>query len=223
MSRAEDIRANIAAMEARIAAACSRASRARSEVRLVAVTKTFPATDVTHAIAAGMTDVGENKVQETRDKKPSVASAARWHLIGHLQSNKVKDAVRLFDVIQTVDSVELAEKIARAADALGKQQEVLLQVNVGGEMQKSGVSGGAVSELARKVAALPSIRLTGLMTIPPLGDAAAMRPHFRELAAIRHDLGLGELSMGMTDDFEVAIEEGATLIRVGRAIFGARG
>ncbi len=223
MSRAEDIRANIDALETRIAAACTRASRARSAVRLVAVTKTFPATDVAHAIAAGMTDVGENKVQETRDKKPSVVSAARWHLIGHLQSNKAKDAVRLFDVIQTVDSVELAEKIARAADALGKRQQVLLQVNVGGETQKSGVSGGDVSELARKIAALPSIRLTGLMTIPPLGDAAAMRPHFRELAAIRHDLGLEELSMGMTDDFEVAIEEGATLIRVGRAIFGARG
>lgn len=223
MSRAEDIRANIGALETRIAAACTRASRARSAVRLVAVTKTFPATDVAHAIAAGMTDVGENKVQETRDKKPSVVSAARWHLIGHLQSNKAKDAVRLFDVIQTVDSVELAEKIARAADALGKRQQVLLQVNVGGETQKSGVSGGDVSELARKIAALPSIRLTGLMTIPPLGDAAAMRPHFRELAAIRHDLGLEELSMGMTDDFEVAIEEGATLIRVGRAIFGARG
>lgn len=223
MSRAEEIRTNIAALEVRITAACTRGSRMRSAVRLVAVTKTFPFTDVDHAIAAGMTDVGENKVQETRDKKPSVASAARWHLVGHLQSNKAKDAVRLFDVIQTVDSVELAEKIARAADALGKRQEVLLQVNVGGETQKSGVHGEAVSELAKRVAALPSIRLTGLMTIPPLGDAEAMRPHFRELAAMRHDLGLEELSMGMTDDFEVAIEEGATLIRVGRAIFGARG
>lgn len=223
MLRADDIRANLAAVEARIAAACARASRARSDVKLVAVTKTFPATDVEHAIAAGMTDVGENKVQETRDKKPSVASEARWHLIGHLQSNKAKDAVRLYDVIQTVDSVELAEKIARASEALGKRQEVLLQVNVGGEAQKSGVDAAAVPALAKTVGALPSLLLTGLMTIPPLGDSEAMRPYFRDLAKIGHDLGLQELSMGMTDDFEVAIEEGATIIRVGRAIFGARG
>ena len=221
--RADAIRANLAALETRIAAACARASRERSAVTLVAVTKTFPATDVEHAIAAGMTDVGENKVQETRDKKPLVSAAARWHLIGHLQSNKAKDAVRLYDVIQTVDSIELAEKLARAAEAAGKTQDVLLQVNVGGEAQKSGVDPGAVAELAKKVSRLPSIRLAGLMTIPPLGDPEAMRPYFRELARMRHDLGLEELSMGMTDDFEVAIEEGATIVRVGRAIFGARG
>lgn len=223
MSRADQIRANIAALQARIAAACARASRARSEVRLVAVTKTFPATDVDHAIAAGMTDVGENKVQEARDKKPSVASAARWHLIGHLQSNKARDAVRLFDVIQTVDSVELAEKIAHVADSLGKCQEVLLQVNVGRESQKSGAEIEDVAGLVRRVSGMPSLHLSGLMTIPPVGESEAMRPHFRELARMGHDLGLQELSMGMTDDFEVAVEEGATIIRVGRAIFGARG
>ena len=222
MSRADQIRENAAALEARIAAACARAGRARVDVQLVAVSKTFPAADVDHAIAAGMTDIGENKVQETREKKPLVHGSARWHLIGHLQSNKAKDAVRLFDVIQTIDSIELAERVARLAESEGKRQEVLLQVNVGGETQKSGSELRDVAELARRASALPSLHLSGLMTIPPLGDAEAMRPYFRALRRLRDDLGLRELSMGMTDDFEVAIEEGATLIRVGRAIFGAR-
>ena len=140
MQRADEIRANAAAVEARIAAACVRAGRARETVRLVAVTKTFPASDVDHALAAGMTDAGENKVQEARDKRPSVQRSARWHLIGHLQSNKARHAVALFDVIQTIDSERLAEKVARAAEAAGKLQEVLLQVNIGREPQKSGVS-----------------------------------------------------------------------------------
>jgi pyridoxal phosphate enzyme (YggS family) len=222
VSRADDIRAGIASVEARIAAACARAGRARNDVRLVAVSKTFPASDVDAAIAAGMTDVGENKVQEARDKQPSVAGRARWHLIGHLQSNKAKDAVRLFDVIQTVDSVELAAKIARAAESAGKRQEVLLQVNIGREDQKSGVEPQAVAELTRRIAELPSIHVSGLMAIPPAGEPEATRPYFRELRAMRDDLGLSELSMGMTDDFETAIEEGATIVRVGRAIFGSR-
>ncbi|HEX2059866.1 MAG TPA: YggS family pyridoxal phosphate-dependent enzyme [Thermoanaerobaculia bacterium] len=217
--RAEEIRSNIEALEARIAAACARAGRSRGDVHLVAVSKTFPAGDVDHAIAAGMTDIGENKVQEARDKKPSVAGSARWHLIGHLQSNKAKDAVRLFDVIQTVDSIELAERIARLAE---KRQEILLQVNIGREPQKSGVDPSRAAELAKRIAAVPELQLSGLMTIPPAGEAEEMRPYFRELRAMRDDLGLRELSMGMTDDFEVAIEEGATIIRVGRAIFGAR-
>jgi pyridoxal phosphate enzyme (YggS family) len=211
MSRADEIRANIAALEARIAAACARAGRKRSEVTLVAVSKTFPASDVELAIEAGMTDIGENKVQEARDKKPNVSRAARWHLIGHLQSNKVKDAVQWFDVIQTVDSIELAEKIARQG-----KPELLLQVNIGREPQKSGVDPSEVAALAKR------IPLRGLMAIPPVGAAEEMRPYFRELRALRDECGLEELSMGMTDDFEVAIEEGATIIRVGRAIFGNR-
>jgi len=223
VSRADEIRANIADIETRIAAACARAGRDRAEVTLVAVTKTFPASDVEHAIAAGMSDVGENKVQEGREKRPLVKASARWHLIGHLQSNKAKDAVRLFDVIQTVDSIALAERIARMAEAEGKRQEVMLQVNVGGEEQKSGAEPSEVAEIAQRVRHLPSLQLTGLMTIPPVGEADAMRPYFRELKAMRDDLGVRHLSMGMTDDFEVAIEEGATLIRVGRAIFGSRG
>ncbi|HEU4888702.1 MAG TPA: YggS family pyridoxal phosphate-dependent enzyme [Thermoanaerobaculia bacterium] len=222
MSRADDIRAGAAAVEARIAAACVRAGRVREDVKLVAVSKTFPASDVEHVIAAGIADVGENKVQEARDKKPSVAGSSRWHLIGHLQSNKAKDAVRLFDVIQSVDSAELAEKIARAADSAGKQQEILLQVNIGRESQKSGASPDDVAELVRRIGALPSVKLSGLMAIPPAGEPEEVRPHFRALRAMRDDLGLTELSMGMTDDFEVAIEEGATIVRVGRAIFGSR-
>jgi pyridoxal phosphate enzyme (YggS family) len=222
VSRADEIRLGLAALETRIAAACARSGRMRSSVRLVAVSKTFPAADVDHAIAAGMTDIGENKVQETRDKKPLVTGDARWHLIGHLQSNKAKDAVRLFDVIQTVDSIELAEKIARAAESAGKRQDVLLQVNIGRELQKSGAEPESVPELTRRIAGIPAIHLTGLMTIPPVGEAEAMRPYFRELRTMRHDLALTELSMGMTDDFEIAIEEGATIIRVGRAIFGLR-
>lgn len=222
MSRAEDIRANLAALETRIAAACARAGRNREEVTLVAVTKTFPAADVDHAIAAGARDVGENKVQEGRDKKPLVTAAARWHLIGHLQSNKARDAVRLFDVIQSVDSYELAERIARQAESIGKRQEVLLQVNIGREAQKSGAEIDDVPSLVARLSALSPIHLNGLMAIPPIGEGEDVRPYFRELRALRDAAGLRELSMGMTDDFETAIEEGATIIRVGRAIFGAR-
>lgn len=222
MSRPDEIRAGLRAVEARIAAACARSGRARDEVKLVAVSKTFPASDVEHALAAGAADIGENKVQEARDKKPAVTGNARWHLIGHLQSNKARDAVRLFDVIQTVDSIDLAEKIARAADSAGKRQDVLLQVNVGREPQKSGVMPEEAAELVRRIGALAAIHVTGLMAIPPAGEAEEARLHFRALRAMRDDLGVTELSMGMTDDFEVAIEEGATIVRVGRAIFGSR-
>jgi pyridoxal phosphate enzyme (YggS family) len=223
VSRTDEIAANLGSVEARIAKACERSGRKRQDVTLVAVTKTFPASDVDLAIAAGATNVGENKVQETRDKKPAVTGVARWHLIGHLQSNKAKDAVRLFDVIHTVDSIELAERLARLAGEAGKRQEVMLQVNVGGEEQKSGAEPRDLSAIAQRVKQLDSLHVVGLMTIPPLGEAEAMRPYFRQLRAMRDDLGLEHLSMGMTDDFEVAIEEGATVIRVGRAIFGSRG
>jgi pyridoxal phosphate enzyme (YggS family) len=223
VSRADEIAGNAAAVEQRIAAACDRAGRARASVQLVAVTKTFPAEDVSAAIAAGMTDVGENRVQETRDKQPLVSGSARWHLIGHLQTNKAKDAVRLFNVIQTVDSLDLGQKLARAAEAAGKRPEILIEVNIGGEPQKAGVDPAEVAALAAALRALPALHLTGLMTIPPHDEPEAMRPHFRELRALRDQLELEQLSMGMTDDFEVAIEEGATIIRVGRAIFGSRG
>ena len=222
MSDAASIRENAAAVRARIAAACARAGRDASEVTLVAVTKVFPAGDVEAAIAAGVTDVGENRVQEARDKKPLVHGSARWHLIGHLQSNKAKDAVRLFDVIQTVDSLDLGQKIARAAEAAGKRQEILLQVNIGNEEQKSGADRAAVPALVKALRAVDALDLRGLMAIPPAGAPEETRRYFRELRALRDSVGVEQLSMGMSEDFEVAVEEGATIVRVGRAIFGSR-
>ena len=214
------IRDDLQSVERRIAQACARAGRRRDEVTLVAVSKTKPAEMIDEAIAAGVTEVGENRVQEARDKKPLVRGHARWHLIGHLQSNKAKDAVRLFDVIQTIDRTDLAEKVARAAASAGKVQEVLIEVNIGNEPQKSGAAPADAGALADSVHKLDALRLRGLMAIPPAEDA---RRSFGELRALRDRLGLEELSMGMTDDFETAIEEGATIIRVGRAIFGERG
>ncbi len=219
------VRENVAAVRARITAACSRAGRRSDTVTLIAVSKTFTAAAVDEAIEAGITDVGENRVQEAREKRPLVRATPPtvWHLIGHLQSNKAKDAVRLFDVIQTVDSLALAGKIAKAAEGEGKRQEILLQVNAGEEAQKSGAPKEGIAELAAAIQAMPSLHLRGLMAIPPVGTADQSRPYFRELRSLRDALGLEHLSMGMSEDFEVAIEEGATLVRVGRAIFGSRG
>ena len=217
------VRDNIAAVEARIVRACATAGRAREDVKLVAVSKTFPADLIDEAIAAGITDVGENRVQEARDKKPLVRGSARWHLIGHLQTNKAKDAVKLFDVVQAVDSLDLAEKLARAAESQGKTMEILLQVNIGDEPQKSGIARSDVDAIAKRASALSPLHLAGLMAIPPIGTADESRPYFRELRTMRDALGLKELSMGMSEDFEAAIEEGSTIVRVGRAIFGSRG
>lgn len=217
------IRDNVVAVEERIARTCDRAGRAREDVILVGVSKTFPPEFVDEAIVAGIGEVGENRVQEARDKKPLVRGSARWHLIGHLQTNKAKDAVRLFDVIQAVDSLDLAEKLARAAEGQGKRLDVMLQVNLGDELQKSGIARGDVDGIAKQVAILTPLRMIGLMAIPPVGTPDESRPYFRELRAMRDALGLQHLSMGMSEDFEVAIEEGATMIRVGRAIFGSRG
>ena len=217
------IRDNIAAVEKRIERACARAGRAREDVKLVAVSKTFPAEFVDEAIAAGITEIGENRVQEARDKKPLVHGSVRWHLIGHLQTNKARDAVKLFDVIEAVDSLDLAEKLARAADGQARTIDVMLQVNIGDEPQKSGLGRGDVDAIARQVAMLAPLRLIGLMVIPPVGTPDESRPYFRELRSMRDALGLKELSMGMSEDFEAAIEEGSTMVRVGRAIFGSRG
>jgi pyridoxal phosphate enzyme (YggS family) len=223
MLSAEEILANVRAVEKRIAAACGRAERAVESVTLIAVTKTFPAAAAEAAIAAGIRDLGENRVQEGREKIARVSGRARWHLIGHLQTNKARDAVKAFDVIQTVDSLGLAEKISRAAVEAGKTQDVLLQVNIGGEEQKSGAGPDELSRLLGDVRALDALEVRGLMAIPPIGTQDDAHRHFRALRELRDRLGLAELSMGMTDDFEIAIEEGSTMIRVGRAIFGARG
>jgi pyridoxal phosphate enzyme, YggS family len=216
------IRDNVAAVEERIVRACVRAGRSRQDVMLVGVSKTFPAELVDEVIASGISNVGENRVQEAREKKPLVHGSARWHLIGHLQTNKAKDAVKLFDVIQAVDSLDLAEKLARAAEGHGKRQDVMLQVNIGDESQKSGIARGDADAIAKQVAALASLRVIGLMAIPPVGTPEESRPYFRELRVMRDSLGLEHLSMGMSEDFETAIEEGSTMVRVGRAIFGSR-
>jgi pyridoxal phosphate enzyme (YggS family) len=218
----DEIRANVAAVNARIEAACTRAGRDRRDVTLVAVSKTFPPEAVSHAVAAGITDIGENRVQEAGEKWSAGALAgARLHLIGHLQSNKAKDAVGIFDMIETVDSAGLAEKIAKAAESVGKWQEVLLQINIGREEQKSGADPRDAASIMRSIESMDSLLLRGLMTIPPADDDP--RRWFREMRAIRDDLGLKELSMGMSEDYEIAIEEGSTIVRVGRAIFGSRG
>jgi pyridoxal phosphate enzyme (YggS family) len=223
MLSADAIAANAREVEARIAAACVRAGRSPSEVTLIAVTKTFPADAVDAAIAAGITNVGENRVQEVRDKQPLVTGKVRWHLIGHLQSNKARDAVRLFDMIQSVDSIELAEKLARAAEGAESPREILLQVNIGREPQKSGIDPAEVAQAVKRMAAYPSLRLRGLMAIPPAGEPEETRRFFRELRAMRDAEGMEQLSMGMSEDYEVAVEEGSTMVRVGRAIFGSRG
>jgi hypothetical protein len=223
-----DLRPSLREIEARIACACERSGRRRDEVALIAVTKTHGAEIVEAAIEAGIAEIGENRVQEAREKIGRVRGRARWHLIGHLQSNKAAEAARLFDVVQSVDSEALAAKLGRAAAAEGKTIDVLIQVNVGGELQKSGVEPPAAAGLARAIEAIPSLRFRGLMTVPPFLPPEEMRPHFRALRELRDALrasyeNCSELSMGMSDDFEVAIEEGATMIRLGRALFGARG
>ncbi len=214
--------ANLAAVRARIAAAARRAGRDPASVRLIAVAKTKSAALVQAAIAAGVTDIGENYVQEAVAKRAAVVDGgARWHLIGHLQRNKAAKAVEAFDCIQTLDSAPLGAALARHAAARGRALRVLVEVRLGGEATKSGVEPAALPALLDAVRD-PHLVIDGLMTVPPPGTPERVRPYFRELRALAARAGLRELSMGMTDDFEVAIEEGATMVRIGRAIFGAR-
>ncbi len=203
----DEIRSNFEKVTVRIAAACERAGRSVAHVTLVAVTKTFPAEAVGAAIAAGATNIGENRVQEARDKKPLVSGRAKWHLIGHLQSNKAKDAVRLFEVIETIDSVDLAQKVGAAAAKLQKRQEIMLEVNIGREPQKNGADPDDVPSLVKEIGAMPEVHLRGLMGIPPHGEPEETRRWFRALRELHDRAGLEQLSMGMTEDFEVAIEE----------------
>ncbi len=213
----------LALVRARIAAAARRAGRAPEAVRLVAVSKTQPVEALVAAWQAGVTDFGENRVQEAQAKLPAARErgvAATWHLVGHLQSNKARDAVQLFDILQSVDSLRCAEAVARAARA---PMRVLLEVNVAGEATKYGFPPGELPVAYRAAAAIPELRVEGLMTVAPqVPDPKAVRPLFRQLRRLAGELGLRECSMGMTDDFEVAIEEGATMVRIGRAIFGPR-
>ncbi len=218
------------AVRYRMAAACARSGRDPSTVRLVAVTKTVPAAVVREALASGHDLFGENRVQEALAKIPEVGGTARWHMIGHLQKNKARHAVGVFECIHSVDGIELGRELDKRAAAAGIRQAVLVQVNLSKEETKSGVEEAALFPLLEGLVGLPNLDVRGLMTIPPpVEDAEENRRWFavlreaRERAEREFGLPLPELSMGMTDDFEVAIEEGATLVRVGRAIFGERG
>ncbi|MFW5901828.1 MAG: YggS family pyridoxal phosphate-dependent enzyme [Thermodesulfobacteriota bacterium] len=222
----------IAHIQERIRSAARACSRDPEMIRLVAVSKTVPAERIRPAIAAGVRILGENYIQEAGEKIEALADQpVSWHFIGHLQSNKAKFAVRWFDLIHTVDSLKLAREIDKQAAKLGKVQDVLVQVNVGGEASKAGLSPEETEALLHSLGRLGNLSVKGLMTIPPYFDAPdTVRPYFRELAELREHLAekaiagihLEELSMGMTGDFEAAIAEGATLVRIGSAIFGER-
>jgi pyridoxal phosphate enzyme (YggS family) len=220
---------NLAEVRAAIAAACRKVGRDPAEVRLVAVSKTVDADRVRQALAAGQDLFGENYLQEAKDKIAALRRQASWHLVGHLQTNKAKPAVELFDLIHAVDRGKLARALDAAAAQLGKVQDVLMQVNQAGEETKSGVAPEAAANLLKEVTQLPHLRVMGLMTMPPwFADPEAVRPYFKALRELRDrlqdesGLPLPELSMGMSSDFAVAVEEGATLVRVGTAIFGQR-
>ena len=223
-----DIRVNLERTRDRIARAAERSGRPPEDVTLVAVAKTFPVHVVKEAIAAGIGDVGENRAQELRDKVAVLGDRVRWHFVGHLQTNKVRTVVGGIVLLHSVDRYGLAEAVARRARSLDMVQDVLLEVNISGEPSKHGVEPAAAQDLASEVAALEGVRVRGLMTMPPLTENPDdSRPYFRDLATLRDDLvgslpDATELSMGMTRDFEVGVEEGATLVRIGEAIFGPR-
>jgi len=224
---------NLKEIRRRIADAAKRAGRDPGEVKLIAVSKTHPAATLREAIAAGVTVFGENKMQESEGKIVEIGrAAAEWHLIGHLQSNKARKAVQLFDVIHSVDSVELAERLERICLEESRDDlSVFVQVDIASENTKSGISPDELPGLVEFLKGCKCLRFNGLMLLPPFfDDPEAVRPYFKRLKAIRDDLalqnafvnGTGELSMGMSHDFEIAIEEGATIVRVGTAIFGER-
>lgn len=228
MSAGESVRERSARVLDRMARATARAGRRPEDVRLVAVGKTHPVERIGEAFEAGLRAFGENYVQEA-EAKVRAFPGAEWHLVGKLQGNKVKKAVSLFSWIQTADSLELLGEISRRAEEAGKVLPVLIEVNLAGEGTKAGVAPDAVGRLADAAADLPGIRLRGLMAIPPwTDDPERSRRHFARLREIlsacasREGAGMTELSMGMSDDFETAIEEGATIVRVGTAIFGSR-
>jgi len=212
-------------VEGRIRHAVERNGRKRSEITLVAVSKKFSAGRIREAYHAGIRDFGENYVQEFVEKRSELAnlSDARFHLIGHLQSNKARIACEIFDVVQTVDSARLLGRLNAAAAERNKIIEVLLEVKLSAEQAKSGAQPEEVPQLLRAAGDCPHLKVTGLMTMPPWSDDPEhSRPYFQQLAELGRRYGLPQLSMGMSGDFELAIEEGATLIRVGTALFGRR-
>jgi len=229
------IRENIAALQEQIAAAAKRCGRRSDEVALMAVTKTHPPDRIREAYAAGLRLFGENRVQEFSGKAAALADlpAAQWHMIGHLQSNKAAKAAELFRAVDSVDSVKLAEKLDAAARSLNQKLQILIEVNVGGEAAKSGVARDSLEleELLLAAPRLEALEFRGLMTVPPFTeDSEGARPYFRKLRFLREQIATRKLpaitmeilSMGMSHDFAVGIEEGSTCIRIGTAIFGAR-
>jgi len=224
-----DLAANLESIRQRIKAACDRCDREPNSLTLLAVTKTQPPEIVSAAADLGLLVFGENKVQEAKAKIPLCPGKLRWHFIGHLQSNKCRDAVHLFQMIQGVDSLSLAQEINQRAGEAAKTMPVLLEVNLAGEASKFGYPPKALLAELNAINALPRIEVHGLMTVPPWSpDAEQSRPHFRRLRELKAEceqvLGapLPHLSMGMSGDFEVAIEEGATMVRIGTALFGPR-
>jgi hypothetical protein len=220
---------NLEKVQQRIRAACERAGRDPASVTLLAVSKTHPPEIIKAAADCGQIDFGENKVQEAKAKIPLCPGKLRWHFIGHLQSNKCRDAVELFAMIQSVDSLPLAQEINKRAEQAAKRMPVLMEVNVAGEASKFGYQPERLLAELKELNALPRLEIHGLMTVPPWSpEAEASRPHFRRLRQLKEQaeqaLGtpLPHLSMGMSGDFEIAIEEGATLVRVGTALFGPR-
>jgi pyridoxal phosphate enzyme (YggS family) len=224
------IAANWQRVRAAIEAASARANRDPEEVRVIAATKTKSADVVREAIASGLRDFGENYVQEAAGKIAAVGAGVHWHMIGHLQRNKAARAVELFDIIQTLDSVGLGRTLSRLGAERGRAVRVLLEVNLGGEASKAGIQAEQAPGLLAALAGEEYLSIEGLMTVPPPGPPDVARSFFRELRCLRDRLQqaapanarLRELSMGMTDDFEVAIEEGATMVRIGRALLGER-
>lgn len=224
---------NIQSIQARIALAAASCGRPPEDVALLVISKTFPRDRIAQAVAAGMRRFGENRVQEAETKIPFMDGTPRleWHLVGHLQSNKARRAVELFDVIHSLDSIRLAARLSQASLEIGKITSVLLQVDLGGEATKFGAPPDEVRPIVEAVADFKGIRLDGLMTVPPFcEDPEDVRPYFRQLRQLEQALeaqhpgclGQRHLSMGMSHDFEVAIQEGATIVRIGTSIFGTR-
>jgi pyridoxal phosphate enzyme (YggS family) len=230
------VRENLTLIRDRIASACARVGRAPSEVTLIAVSKTFTLARIQEAIECGVRTMGENRVQEAAAKIEAFRQAGdapklEWHLIGHLQSNKARRAVELFDAIHSIDSLKLAERTAQVAGELGRRLPIFIEVNLGGEESKHGATPAETLRLIEQVGKLESLELRGLMAVPPfLETSEDVRPYFQQLRRLRDqalslgliDAGFRDLSMGMSGDFEIAIEEGSTFVRIGTAIFGDR-
>ncbi len=223
---------NLLLVKERIERAALKAGRDSSEIKLVAVSKKIGVEKIKDAVSAGATLLGENYVQEAKKKIGEIGRSVEWHMIGRLQTNKVKDAINLFDMIQSVDRIGLAEEINKRAKRQNKRIRVLIEVNISGEATKSGIEREKVISLVSEIAGFTNIEVEGLMTMPPYcTDPQDARPYFKLLRELREEIerqrfanvSMKELSMGMSNDFEVAIEEGATIVRVGTAIFGARG